>query len=171
MRLRSVLRAAAICAGLNGAALADWQYQHETDKMTGKEARHALAESNNTLSLAFPYSGRNHGNLQVRQHPKYGLDVIVYVDKGQLLCRSHDDSCAVMIKFDDAQPIHFSGTPSADHDSKVIFLRDARRFINRAQKAKRILVQVSVFQNGDQILEFHSSNPLQWDSKNRSIQK
>lgn len=160
---------AILAASLSALALptmAGWEYQNSTDKMTGKAQRFAQVQSTNSLELGFPYSGRNMGQLIVRQHPKYGLDAIVTVDKGQILCNAFD-SCTIQVKFDTAPPVRFMAAPAADHDSKVIFLRDARRFITQAQKAKSILVQIQLFQNGDQVLEFATPAPLTWDAKSK----
>lgn len=145
------------------SAAAEWHYRTDLDKMTSKEVRVATIQSSNSLELSSPYAGRNHGYLSVRQHPKYGLDVIVGIQKGQLLCRSYD-GCAVLVRFDAAPPIKFSASSAADHDPTLIFLNDSRRFIAQAQKAKRILVQAAIYQNGDQILEFNAGTPLKWAS-------
>lgn len=144
------------------AAHADWSYSEDVDKMTGKTARYAIARSSNSLSLSFPYAGANYGQLQVRQHPKYGLDVIVFVDKGQLLCGF--DGCSVSVRFDDAAPMRFRGNGPADHDSKVLFLSPASKFIASAKKAKRVLVQLNIYQGGEQVLEFGTPTPLVWGS-------
>ncbi|WP_427914821.1 hypothetical protein ACPWT1_07890 [Ramlibacter sp. MMS24-I3-19] len=53
-----------------GAASADgWEYQTQQDKMTSKESRYATMESDNELSLSFPYQGSNHGYLLVQSVP------------------------------------------------------------------------------------------------------
>lgn len=145
-------------------AYADWQYRNDTDKMTSKAAKFAILESNNSLDLPFPYRGKNYGRLQVRQHPKFGLDVIVMVDKGQIMCSSYS-GCPITVRFDDNAPIRFSGTEPADHSSDTVFVQGAQRFITQAQKAKRILVELTMYQAGNQVLEFHSSSPLEWSRK------
>jgi hypothetical protein len=145
-------------------ALADWKYDETIDKMSGKKTAHATMESSNSLDLSFPYKGANHGNLTVRQHPSYGLDVIFSIDKGQLLCSSYD-GCNVSVKFDDKPPVKFSASSAADHDSKVIFLRTTSRFVESARKAKTILIQPTVYQAGSPVLEFKTSAPLQWTLK------
>lgn len=146
------------CAAGPAAA---WNYGASTDQMTDAKTVHASMRSKNSLSLPFPYAGPNHGVLFVRQHPKYGLDVIVSVNKGQILCRSYD-GCTVSVRFDSAKPAAFSASPSADHGSDTIFIRNSRRFIESARRAKRILVQMTMYQAGEQVLEFESGAPLVW---------
>lgn len=145
------------------AAHADWSYDESTDKMSGKISKSASMISDNSLSLDFPYSGKNYALLTVRQHPQYGLDVILRIQKGQILCSSYG-GCPIQVKFDDAPPIRFSGTGSADHDSKIIFFQGANKFINQASKAKKILVQVNLYQAGAPVLEFSTKDPLKWQT-------
>lgn len=146
---------------LSSAARADWKYSEELDQMTSKATKHATLASTNSLSLGFPYRGENYGVLQIRQHPKYGLDVIVSVQKGQVLCRSYD-GCSVSVRFDDQAPVVFSGVGPADHGSTSVFLRPELRFISLAKKAKRVLVQLSFYQSGEQVLSFETGTPLVW---------
>jgi len=152
---------AAVLACAYGAAYAGgWEYQTSKDEMTGKEARYAIVESANQLSLKFPYAGQQHAQLSVRQHPKHGTDVILSIKKGQMLCSSY--ACDVAVKFDDKPPVNFGGTGPADHSSTMIFLRNASKFIAEARKAKKILVQANFFQNGAPVLEFDTAAPLLW---------
>lgn len=143
-------------------AHADWKYDESTEKMSGKTQKNAVIESNNSLSLGFPYAGLNHGTLIVRQHPGYGLDVILQVQKGQILCSSYG-GCPIQVKFDDAAPMRFGGSPSADHDSTTIFFDGNNKFISNALKAKKILVQVNMYQAGAPILEFSTTESLKWE--------
>lgn len=142
-------------------ASASWDYAEETDAMTSKRTVIAYLQSSNTLDLDFPYKGKNHGVLQVRQHPKYGLDVIFSVEKGQLQCNRYQ-GCAIEVRFDDGPAMTFSANEPADNSSTHVFLQNAKRFIASASKAKRILVQVTMFRNGSPVLEFRSANPLVW---------
>lgn len=143
------------------ASAGQWRYQDEADKMTGKMASYATLLSDNSLALGFPYQGVNHGTLTVRRHPKYGLDVLVSVDKGQILCRSYD-GCAISVRFDAGQPQRFSAVGSADHSSEVVFITNRSRFIASARKARKILVQLPMYQSGEQVLEFSSPVELVW---------
>lgn len=146
---------------LSSAVMADWQYNESTDKMTGKVTSTAYIRSDNSLDLSFPYAGTNHATLRVRRHPQYGLDVIMQVQKGQILCSSYN-GCPIQVKFDDAPPVRFNGSESADHDSSVVFFNSSNKFIQQATKAKKILVQVNMYHAGAPVLEFSSIEPLKW---------
>ena len=138
-----------------------WRYDEYPDKMTGKTQSTARIESDNSLSLGFPYQGLNKGEIMVRRHPQYGLDVIVSIDKGQILCRSYD-GCSIGIRFDDGKPQRFSAMPPADHSSEVVFLSNRTKFISSARKAKKILIQLPIYQNGEPVLEFSTPVELVW---------
>jgi hypothetical protein len=145
-------------------AHADWQYQSDIDKMTSKKTTQAVLESNNSLSLPFPYAGKNKARLQVRQHPKYGLDVFLDIDKGQIMCSSYR-GCPITIRFDSTPAIKFSGNEPADSSSDTIFIQGPQKFIAAAKKAKVILVEITMYQAGNQILEFQTTKPLEWSGK------
>lgn len=157
------LLAYAVLLTISTYASADWKYQNDLDKMTGKAEKYAIATSSNSLSLAFPYAGANKGRIYVQKHPQNGTNVYLIIDKGQILC-SAVTKCTVQIRFDDDQPITFKGGGAADHDSRVVFILDSKRFIARATKAKKILAQINLYQNGNQVLEFSTAEPLVWDA-------
>ena len=145
-------------------ANANWGYSENTDRMTSKITSAASITSDNSLRLDFPYKGDNYGRITVRQHPKYGLHVIISIDKGQILCSSYS-GCPVEIRFDDKPAMRFSGTGPADNSSDTVFLGSAPRFISEAKKAKRILVSMNIYKSGAPLLEFSTAAPRQWGNK------
>lgn len=163
MRYGKILAVSSVLAASMPAA-ADWSYRKDEDKMSGKNVESALLRSTNSLDLDFPYKGINYGTLQIRKHPKFGTDVIFYVDKGQVLCSTYS-GCPINVRFDDEKQQTYTGTPSSDHDSTTVFLTNNKKFIASAVKAKRILIQPNIYRGGSPILEFNSAKPLEWKSK------
>jgi len=143
------------------ASAGQWRYSTETDRMSGGKVEHAEVGSENSLSLRSPYQGRNYGAIYVRRHPKYGLDVMVQIEQGQILCRSYDP-CAIMVRFGDGKPQTFTAVPPADHSSTLLFFTNPSRFIALARKHRRILVQLPIYQHGEQVLEFAVPVELVW---------
>ncbi len=141
-------------------AAQSWRYETAVDRMSGREVSLAAVESSNTLSLQFPYAGKNHGEIVVRRHPRSGLNVLVRIDKGQIRCSYSD--CTALVRFDDGRAITYAASRPSDGSSDTIFIDDARGFLERARKAKSILVQLEFFRNGQQILEFRPSVALNW---------
>lgn len=139
----------------------NWEYKTVTDKMTGKPIKTANLTSESSLSLKFPYQGTNYAWLLIRRDG--GNDGAMFIiQKGQTMCKSYADGCIVMVKFDDAQPMSFTGTNPSDGSSTHVFLKPASKFIAAAKKAKKITVAITIYQNGTQVIDFASSSPLQW---------
>ena len=147
-----------------------WKYHEQNDAMTSKASRLASITSSNSLDLDFPYKGPNFGHLQIRQHPKWGLDVIFTIDKGQLQCRSYS-GCPIEVRFDDAPAVRFSGTEPADNSSDTVFIQGAPKFIALAKKSKRILIRMNVYHGGAPVLEFFSPKTLEWGNPKITSQK
>lgn len=59
-----------------------WIYDVREDKMTGGKTRSTYVLSSNTVSFGPPYSGAQHGQLMLRNDPKYGRDVIFSIERG-----------------------------------------------------------------------------------------
>lgn len=122
--------------------------------MTSRKARYASIESENTLNFDFPYQGEQHGRLLLRDHPSHGRDVMILIDKGQILCHSYED-CEIRVRFDEGSPQRWSAGGPADNSSTVIFLRNEAGFIQKLRSAKVVRIQIPVYQEGQPMLEFH----------------
>lgn len=141
----------------------NWNYSKSKDKMSGKSTESAILTSENSLQLGFPYSGMNYGRILVRKHPQHGLDVIVSVDKGQILCDVY--TCQFKIRFDDGAVQNFTMVPSADHSSEVVFAKSPEWVVKNLRNAKTILIQIPMYNEGNQILEFKVNQTLVWPQK------
>ena len=146
-----------ICKG----AGAEWNYVSDTDTMTGKPMNAALLRSSNSLSLGSPYNGENYGTLLVAKDKQIGFAFGLSVEKGQIICDAYR-GCAVAFRFDDAPPTTFRAVTTKDYSTKNLAFRDGRRFVAAAAKAKKILVQITMYQEGAQVLEFNTTKPLEW---------
>lgn len=127
--------------------------------MTSRRLVYVHTESDDSLSLRFPYAGRNYGHLFVIQHPRFGLMVQLKIDKGQLVCEP--GGCRVLVRFDEREPTYFGASEPADRSSNVLFLNEPSRFVAEAKKAKRIRVQANIYQEGAPYIEF-TPTPLEW---------
>lgn len=135
---------------------AKWTYAIDTDPMTSRTTRHATIDSENTVDFDFPYSGPQHGRLMLRDHPSYGRDAILTIERGQFLCSSYD-GCSVRVRFDDGAPERFSASEPSDNSSNVLFIRNYARFVERLSRSKTVRIQPEVYQEGAPVFEFHVS--------------
>lgn len=134
-----------------------WEYSEEIDKMTSKSTKFASIRSNESLNLDSPYDGLNYGQLVLRK--KEGLNIYVSVGKGQIT-GEYDDHY-VMVRFDEEKAIRFSYSEPQDNSSDLIFIDNENKFLSELKKSKKVLISLPFYQNGNQILEFNTSD-LKW---------
>jgi hypothetical protein len=91
--------------------------------------------------------------------------VLLSVKKGQIPCHSFSDGRKVAVRFDKQPPQRFNAVGPSDSSTESIFIENEPRFIASARKATTILVQFTMFQAGEQILEFTAASPLEWGTK------
>lgn len=133
-----------------------WAYSSNEDPMSGKIARYASISSENLVNFGFPYEGYQNATLTIRNHPQYGHDVYLSLERGQILCQSYSD-CSIRVRFDDNSPERWSAVGAADHDSTLVFLRSTKRFFEKMKKSKMVLIQIPVYQEGNPTFEFQVS--------------
>lgn len=133
-----------------------WRYDRSDEGMSGKAVISAQVISTNTINLDFPYSGSQHGTLTLRRHPRWGNDVIFRIERGQILCHSYGD-CTINVKFDDGKVIRLNGNPPEDNSSEVVFIPGFSTFSKQLPNAKRVKIEVSLYQAGNQVFEFDVS--------------
>ncbi|HVL91393.1 MAG TPA: hypothetical protein VM841_14275 [Actinomycetota bacterium] len=124
-----------------------WSYDSFTDDLSGKEYRIARIQSENTVDFDFPYAGSQHATLMIRQHPRFGLDVFLSIEKGQFLCQSWED-CTVQVRFDNGGIQRWSAVAPEDNSTTVIFLRNASRLLTRLRQSDTLRIAASFYQEG-----------------------
>lgn len=131
-----------------------WDYSQFEDEMGRGKVYTATIESRNTISLDFPYNGAQHGSLTLREHPKHGKDVILKIERGQLLDSEYNDP--VVVRFDTDKPLTFSSVGASDHSTETLFLRGNAFsvFSSRLKTAKTVRIQAPIYQGGNQVFTF-----------------
>lgn len=133
-----------------------WIYYGEEDPMAAKASRIAQVVSTNKFELNFPYQGAQHAALTLRNHPRYGKDLMLMIEKGQFICRSYN-GCSVLTRFDDGTPQQFSAVGPDDMSTTVLFIKNYERFLSNMTKANRVRISASIFHHGDFVFEFDVS--------------
>lgn len=133
-----------------------WSYDSSSEGMSGKSVRTAWVYSSNTINLGFPYQGEQHAKLLFRRHPRWGNDVILQIEQGQLLCHSYDD-CYVAVRFDDEKLQRYEGNPPSDNSSESLFIPAFGTFMKKLPNSKTVKVEVQIYQAGNQVFEFDVS--------------
>lgn len=135
-------------------AVPKWSYSQSEDEMGRGKIYMARIESTNTISLDFPYTGEQHGTLMLREHPNAGRDVILKIERGQLLDSEFNEP--VVVRFDTDKPVSFSSVGPSDHSTETLFLRGNAFavFTTRLKSAKTVRIQAPIYQGGSQVLIF-----------------
>jgi hypothetical protein len=132
-----------------------WTKKTSIDEMTGEKEAYFTLHSKRSLSLQFPYAGRNQPYLMA--YETKGRPVVIYsLEKGQISCHS---SCFVEVKFDNEEVAEFEAEGLGDGNSSITF-KHSRVFAERAAKAKRILIRTHIYMNGSPVVEFLPKKPL-----------
>jgi hypothetical protein len=133
-----------------------WSYDTSSEGMSGKSVRTAWVYSANTINLGFPYQGEQRAKLLFRRHPRWGNDVILQIEQGQILCHSFDD-CYVAVRFDDEKLQRYDGNPPSDNSSESVFIPAFGTFMKKLPNSKTVKVEIQIYQAGNQVFEFDVS--------------
>lgn len=138
----------------------NWTYRSDVDEMRDTAIHHACTESRDQVHLGWPY-GSQRVRLCVRQHPRFGQDVIVRLnDEGQFLCSSYD-GCTVRVRFDQGEVSGFSASGPSDNSTNSIFIQNDERFLRSLKSASRVIVEAEFYQAGSQQMTFETAG-LEW---------
>lgn len=143
--------------------LPHWIERTSQDDMTDATNVWMSLLSDNQHEFEFPYNGGSKLQIDVRYRKQDGTQVILTLSKGQLQTSDYNGWHNVIVRFDDDAPMTFSTSEPADYSSSYLFLNNPRKFINRAKTAKKIKIQVPVYDEGQPVFEFSPAEPLKWE--------
>lgn len=138
-----------------------WSYTTDEDKVRGGTSYFATTTSTNTVHQDPPYDSATTMRLTVRRMPSSGTDVVLTISSGQMMCPSYE-GCSGTVRFDNgpARRITFNGP--ADSSSDTIFVIGAKSFIGNLKKAKKVIIEKTLYEAGNPQFEFDVSG-LKWD--------
>lgn len=147
----------------------NWDYDNEADEMGRGEIKRAVTRSSNAVFFHPPYDGAQHGLFIIRDHPKYGKDLILQIHSGQFLFNI-DDQCRVVIRLDDQKPQSFTGTQAADRSTTVCFIHGYTKLLPQIKRAKTMKIEAQFYEDGDQVFSFDVEG-LQWEDTAQKIRR
>ncbi len=139
-----------------------WSVFTTTDEMTDTKNIFAVLRSDNYISQDFPYEGETYSTITLRYTKKYGYDVLIQIDKGQIDGRSYNGTDYITARFDGSSHKNYYINESSDGDPKVVFLRNAKDFLNKCKTAKNIKIDIPLYQAGRPVFKFHVDKALEW---------
>lgn len=140
----------------------NWIYSTKADQMGRGFIKNAFTTSINTVSFGFPYQGDQHGTLLLRNHPRYGKDIIFNIEKGQFL--SGIDGCEVLVRFDENKPITFRAVGPEDNSTTAIFIKGYSQFVKSLKRSKKVKIEAPFYQEGQRVFEFNVEG-LVWETE------
>jgi low affinity Fe/Cu permease len=143
--------------------LPHWTERTSKDEMTDETNVWMSLLSDNEYEFDFPYNGGSKLQIDVRYRKQDGTQVILTLSKGQLQTTGFDNGHKVVVRFDEDAPMSFTTSEPSDYSTSYLFLNNPRKFINRAKTAKKIKIQVPVYDEGQPVFEFSPAEPLVWN--------
>lgn len=134
----------------------NWYYNSKEDKM-GATSKTATVFANEELQFQFPYSGGSIASFTIRK--KNGTDMFLKVSKGQFMTNIDGGECR--IRFDSDPPKTYTTSGSDDNSSDIIFFNSEQAILKRLKRAKKMVVEVSFYQEGSRQIEF-DVHDLNW---------
>lgn len=127
-----------ICLFSSLSALAEWSYDAVEDKMGGGKVFTAELRSTNTLRFGYPYEGGQKATLLLRKHPRYGIEAILSVPRGQFMCSAGGHNCMVLISFDGGRPTSYTVALPSDYSTNALFVRGAPSLVRRLPRTRTV---------------------------------
>ncbi|WP_374334313.1 hypothetical protein [Leeia sp.] len=130
-----------------------WEYSANPDPLRKAQTREASLRSSDLDA-----------KLTVRQSPKYGFDIYLSIRQGRFQC-SMGGSCTLHARFDDQPEKSWRVTASNDDDTRTVFLAEGsnRKFLALLKKSRQLVIEVGLYQQGDQQFIFDNTAGLEWD--------
>jgi len=130
-----------------------------------RKSRQLMASlmSSDQIQLSSPYDGGSDLMLSLRDDPKYGKDILLVLTKGQMSCPSYQ-GCSFSVKFDNGPIQNFRAYGSSNGRNDVLFINgqtSRKKFLASLRAAKRMIVEVDIFQAGRQQFTFEPTG-LTW---------
>lgn len=140
----------------------NWTYSESTDEMSGDITYYATCLSPEVLKLKYDYDKKgSRVSIHIRNSSGKN-EVIVEVTKGTIPHSLYSDE-SVRLKFDNEEPLIISYNSAANGNTKVIFLDQTENIIKKIKAAKKLKLEISLFNEGTFVVNFDTSN-LKWDN-------
>lgn len=130
-----------------------WKYETSINKMTSNKDIFCTVQSNESLNLEAPYDGVNYGSIIVRKR-NGEVDIIIKIMQGQISGGYENEYFKA--RFDEEKQITFSYLTPTDNSTETIFVENTSKFLKKLRKSKKVLIQIPLYHNGNQILEFNT---------------
>lgn len=145
----------------NDKNTSEWSYDQDKDELTGKSTWFASVTSENYESFDFPYNDTPiFMTIAIRKSPRYGTDVYISVPTGQF--NTGIDETYISVRFDEGKVTRWSCNEPSDNSSTVLFINNAKAFINKLKSSKECRISAEFYQQGSPTFTFKTAG-LKWN--------
>lgn len=141
------------------APVSRWTYDEDRDEMRETSTKFASINSQNDVGVTWPYTP-GPARMTLRQRSTDGLSVMVNIE-GQFICRSYQGD-TVAVKFDDGPIQQYRCNEPEGGSPGLMFIQPERRFVTALQAAKRVVIELPVYETGPQQMVFNVEG-LVWE--------
>ena len=130
-----------------------WKYYKFEDAGSGRYYSQAIVKSENEVNFDFPYDGSQRASFELRNHPRWGKDLIISLKRGQFLCDAYQNKY-VSIRFDGSAVESYRCLQASDGSSNQIAIAGFDALAPRLVSTRKIFISVHVYQEGERTFEF-----------------
>lgn len=135
---------------------AEWSHKTSEDKMGRGSDEIVTTVSANSINLEPPYDGEQRAALSFRRMGKGGNELVLSIQKGQIICDSPE--CMILLRVDSEEAFRFAMGHPKDGSSNVLIGSLKTEELRKLKAADKITAEITIYQNGDSIVEFDSKN-------------
>ena len=138
-----------------------WDFTSNTDDMDDSVNKYYSLRSDNFANFDFPYQGDSYLTITVRYMKKYGYDVLLNIDNGQMVGNEYNGTNYVRVRFDNGKAEKYYYNEPSDGSADCVFIKNASKFIKKCKTAKTIIIEQEFYQEGVHQFKFHVDKSLE----------
>jgi hypothetical protein len=120
-------------------------------------------QSNTTTTTTQRLSNRSVSHsayitLTIRKRTNGTTDIMLHASEGEFAPEYATGQQMLKVRFDQTPAENYAVIGAADHDAGKMFILTGARFIKKLKKARTLLIQASIVDNGTNIMEFDVHN-------------
>lgn len=139
--------------------VSSWIYDEDRDEMRETSTKFASVSSSNDVGVTWPYTP-GPARMTLRQRSTDGLNVMVNIE-GQFICSSYQGD-TIAVKFDDDPIQQYRCNEPEGGSPGLLFIQPERRFVTALKAAKRVVIELPVYEAGPQQMAFNVEG-LVWE--------
>ena len=138
-----------------------WDFTSDTDDMDDSVNKYYSLRSDNFANFDFPYQGDSYLTITVRYMKKYGYDVLLNIDKGQMVGNEYNGTNYVRVRFDNEKAEKYYYNEPSDSSADCVINKNASKLIKKCKTAKTIIIEQEFYQEDVHQFKFHVDKSLE----------